>query len=339
MLITASTPTGILLEPFSGLTIDNFVGGVEFFKSLPSITEAEELRGPAFAVSTAIDPATWRSDVENQVVAQYNEIQDNPNQAGFLAAFTEPMTITAGCTLYSQYTSQFLFNGQVQMEISTDGKFLAAGKLNFFNGIVSTTARLYADLSQIMSGNAKILFLADIPDQTQLMVIKGKFQMAFQDADGNPVEIDTGEEQDTSLLPVANLASPGPGGEIGLKVLQGRGYLDVAYVAKGDAKINPQSILDEDAEFRLWLPGENEGVPVTGVPTQPDGFAVANKFRYALPEGITLVPGEYEIEFLADRFADTEARTNAAETEKFQVTVPTAHLAGPEDGGRIDRGC
>ena len=122
------------------------------------------------------------------------------------------MLITAKCTLYSQYTSQYLFNGDMGVKISTDGKFLAAGKLNFFSNptdntaLVSTTARLYADLSQILSGNAKILFLADIPDQSQLMVIKGKFQMAFQDATGNPIEFDSGEADDTSPLPVANLA-------------------------------------------------------------------------------------------------------------------------------------
>ena len=44
------------MEPFSGLTINDFVAGVEFFKSLPSITEAEEFRGPEFAVSPAVDP-------------------------------------------------------------------------------------------------------------------------------------------------------------------------------------------------------------------------------------------------------------------------------------------
>ena len=339
VMITASTPTGILLEPFSGLTINDFVGGVEFFESLPAITDVEELRDISFGTSTDIGPADWLESVQTQVVAQYRRIQENPNQASFLAAFSEPMLITAGCTLYSQYTSQYVFNGDVQIQISTDGKFMAAGKLNLFDGAISTTARLYADLSQVLAGNATVLFLADLPDQTQLMVIKGKFQMAFRDADGDLVEIDTGQPQDTSLLPMANLVSPGSGGEIGLQTLQGRGYLDVEYVAKGGATIDPESILDDAAEFQLRL---KDGAPVevSLFDPQPDDLA-ANVFRYAWPHGLDLVPGEYEIEFLTESFEslkDGEVLKNEVESETFQVAVPTAHLVGPVSGGEIDWG-
>ncbi|NLX95674.1 MAG: hypothetical protein GXY83_05820, partial [Rhodopirellula sp.] len=339
VLITAATPTGILLEPVSGLTINDFVAGVEFFKTLPSITETDDLRDPEFAVSTDIDPADWLDSVQAQVVAQYRQIQNHPNQAGFLAAFTEPMLITAGCTLYSQYASRYTFSGDVQMKISTDGKFMAAGTLNFFNSALSTTARLYADLSQVASGNATILFLADVPDQLKLMVIQGKFRMEFLDDMGEPFEVVPGQAHDTSLLPVANLASPGAGGEIGLQTLKGRGYLDVAYVAKGGAEIDPSSILDGGAEFRLRLPGGTL-LDLTGVPTQPEGFAAANKFRYALPQAVNLVPGEYTVEFLPGSFDsvfDGTRRTNAADTETFQVTEPAAQLAGPKNGGQIDQ--
>ena len=41
------------------------------------------------------------------------------------------MTIIGSATVYSIYTSQELFNGQVTIAISTDGKFLVIGKLNF----------------------------------------------------------------------------------------------------------------------------------------------------------------------------------------------------------------
>ena len=44
-------------------------------------------------------------------------------------------------------------------------KLLIIGKLNFAGDSISISGRLYADLSKIASGQATILFLADIPDQ------------------------------------------------------------------------------------------------------------------------------------------------------------------------------
>src|SRR5262249_25076975 len=39
VFINVEVPGGILLEPISGLSINDFAGGVEFFKTLPSITD------------------------------------------------------------------------------------------------------------------------------------------------------------------------------------------------------------------------------------------------------------------------------------------------------------
>ena len=55
------------------------------------------------------------------------------------------------------------------VKISTDGKILIIGKLNFAHDLISISGRLYADLSKISSGNATVLFLADIPDQVRLL--------------------------------------------------------------------------------------------------------------------------------------------------------------------------
>src|SRR5207302_838541 len=69
--------------------------------------------------------------------------------------------------IYSAFTSQALFNGQVTVMFSTDGKFMIEGKLNFFAGSLSISGKLYADLSNVTSGKVTVLFLADIPDQEQ----------------------------------------------------------------------------------------------------------------------------------------------------------------------------
>jgi hypothetical protein len=95
VFISASVPGGILLEPNTGLSINDFSAGVEFFKTLPSIDKPEELRGPAFQLPTAQSADEWLSGVRAQVVKQYQLVKANPALNGFTAAFTSPMLITA----------------------------------------------------------------------------------------------------------------------------------------------------------------------------------------------------------------------------------------------------
>ena len=68
VLVSGEVPGGILLEPNSGLAINNFVGGVDFFKTLPDIDTAEELTGPAFALPGTISVDEWLNSVQGQVV-------------------------------------------------------------------------------------------------------------------------------------------------------------------------------------------------------------------------------------------------------------------------------
>ena len=51
------------------------------------------------------------------------------------------MTITGSAKVYSIYTSQEVFNGQVTVKISTDGKILIIGKLNFAADNISISGR------------------------------------------------------------------------------------------------------------------------------------------------------------------------------------------------------
>src|SRR5262249_33662986 len=59
VLISVSTPGGIMIVPPLGLAINDFVGSVEFFKSLPSVENATDLRGPAFQLPTAVSVDNW----------------------------------------------------------------------------------------------------------------------------------------------------------------------------------------------------------------------------------------------------------------------------------------
>jgi hypothetical protein len=176
VFINVEVPGGIPIPiPYVGLMINDFSAGVEFFQSLPSIDQAKELRRSEFGLPTSMTAEAWLASIKQQVVKQYIATKDLPPGLGFLAAFTSPMTITGGGKIYSAYTSQQVFNGEVMIKLSTDGKFLINGKLNFAADNISLSGKLYADFSNLFSGEVKVFFLADIPEQVQLLSIYGQF--------------------------------------------------------------------------------------------------------------------------------------------------------------------
>src|SRR5207249_5072827 len=124
-------------------------------------------------------------------------------------------------------TSQAVFNGQIVIKFSTDGKFLVIGKLNFAADNISVSGRLYADLSKVSSGKVVVLFLADIPDQLPLITVQGKLKMGFRDAQGEEVTFQA--VQPSSPSPVAHLSGPRGGDSIARSALNGRGYIDVTF--------------------------------------------------------------------------------------------------------------
>ena len=189
VMINVEVPGGLLLEPITGLSMNDFVASVEFFKTLPSIDDPFALRNPDFQLPTQISVADWLTSLQGQVARQAKTLHDNPGQSGFAAAFTSPMVITGSAKIYTIYTSQQVFNGQVTVKISTDGKILIIGKLNFAADQISISGRLYADLSKISSGNATVLFLADIPDQVRLLTLYGKLKMGFTNASGEEDDV------------------------------------------------------------------------------------------------------------------------------------------------------
>src|SRR5262249_40673132 len=241
VFLSASVPGGILLDPNTGLSLNDFTAGVEFFKTLPSIEDPFALRNSEFGLPTTMTPDRWLDDVKNQVVLQYRAIQADPSRNGFTAAFTAPMTITGSAKIFSIYTSEQLFNGQVTIKISTDGKFLVSGKLNFAGDNISLSGKLYADLSRAATGDVVVLFLADIPDQVRLLTIHGKLKMGFRNAGGEEVSFDVVDApavNPTSEVPHAMVVDPS-GDHIDVSVInssnrQARGttYTGVAYTDK-----------------------------------------------------------------------------------------------------------
>ena len=242
-----------------------------------------QLRGPDFNLPASVPAAQWLDSLRGQVALQYLMIKQNPNMNGFFAAFTSPMTITGSAKVYDIYTSQELFNGQVIVKISTDGKFLVVGKLNFADDNISISGRLYADLSRIASGNATVLFLADIPDQVRLLTVYGKLKMGFRDATGQEVEFTVPEEMPTT--PTGSLGGPGNGSTVGLGDINGRGYVDVTYTVPTGRTLDVGSITDLNPEFTISSSVLSDRI--TTDDTQAPILISGTKYRYWTKGNVT----------------------------------------------------
>ena len=257
----------ITVEPTSGLTISDFVASVEFFKTLPSIDDPFALRGSAFQAPGDIDVAGWLDTVRSQVATQARLVAENPSLSGFAAAFSAPLTFSGSAKIYSLYTSQAIFNGKVFVKISTDGKFLVGGQLNFLDDNISISGKLYADLSNVANGDVTVLFLADIPDQIELLSIYGKLKMGFRNSAGDEVEFEIAADA-TAIpgggIPTADLIAPvGAGEAVDSGIINDAGnmfrhtdgkdyyYVDVNFNSSGSVSLDFESILDVSGEFTL----------------------------------------------------------------------------------------
>ncbi len=170
----------VLLEPISGLTIGNFHAGVTFNSSLPSITDPLDLRKGDFKPAAEMTLEEWRVVLEKAVVSQAQ------GGAGW-NVFSQPMKIEGGASLYSAYTSSASFRADIDIIISTDGKFLINAKAVFANS-VNLNMKLYADLTKVAQGNATILFLADLPGDSPKLTFRGGITFLYQRLDGKPVD-------------------------------------------------------------------------------------------------------------------------------------------------------
>ncbi|MEP7335472.1 MAG: hypothetical protein ABI717_06790, partial [Actinomycetota bacterium] len=311
--LSVSLPTGILIYPPFGLTINDFYASVEFFKSLPSIDEPEQLRGGEFQPPNKITPEQWLTSLKSQVAAQARLLKQNPGMSGFAAAFTAPMLITGSARIYTIYTSKALFNGQVVIKFSTDGKFLIAGFLNFFDDNLTISGKLYADLSRIASGNATVLFLADIPDQVRFLTIQGKLKMGFRDASGQQVEFAV--PQEPAANPIGGLAGPSAGGTVSLGDLNGRGYVDYTYSPGAGNTLDTASINGD--EFTISAPS-TLAIDTTQGPVLISG----STYRY-WTRG-TYTSGAITLNFVADKWAwfDSAGEHQANVASTATVTVP-----------------
>ena len=78
VFVNISTPTGVLLVPQIGLTLNDFSAGVEFFKTLPSIDDPFALRNAAFSLPTEQTADTWLTSLKAQVGPPGEDAEPEP---------------------------------------------------------------------------------------------------------------------------------------------------------------------------------------------------------------------------------------------------------------------
>ncbi len=336
--IVAAVP--VLIIPQIGLTLTNFTAGVKFFTTLPDIEDPFDLRRPEFSASTTTTAGDWLTTLKQQVANQFRAIKADPSKSGFAAAFTSPMVITGGADVYSSFVSQFVFSGRIQLKISTDGKILLVGQLRFLDGLLTMSAKVYANLSRIAEGSATILFLADIPDDPRVLTLYGKFQMGFRNASGEEVHfdlVDAVPNTDNIIRPTAGLLDPIGGAADSVLINgtghleNGRNYVDVEFIPPAGTTLDGDSILDAGPEFTITVNGVAvtvDGTPIAIVssidangnlvltplvPNAGETMAEAiartgtRRFRYLVgPAGYDFPLGEAVVTFAAGSFKTTD---------------------------------
>lgn len=265
VFINVEVPGGIVLVPPIGLAVNNFAAGVEFFKTLPAIDNALDLRDPVFNVTGTVQADTWLASVKDQVFQQFLAVRANPNLNGFSAAFTSPMLIKGSAQLFTIFTSKESFNVQGDLIISTDGKILLNGIFNFADDNLTTSAKLYADLSNVSDGDVTVLFLQDSPnDQIALVTVDGKLKFGFRDDTGAEVAVPVVPQTpvNTNEDAAGALVFPGAGEIVDVGRLNqdpaaasllGGYYVDVLFEPGANRTLDYASILDQDSEIIATL--------------------------------------------------------------------------------------
>ncbi len=251
------------------------------------------------------------------------------------------MVITGSAKIFSIYTSQTVFNGQVIVKISTDGKILVIGKLNFAADNISISGRLYADLSKVATGNVTILFLADIPDQVRLLTLYGKLKMGFKNSSGQEVTFDVADLPDamaTATAPTITLGAPSAdGGTVQDTVINQAGtkYVDVVFTPPPGASLDLSTILGATGEFTLTGPGVARTVaapvPVLAITTDT-GIDFITIDMLVDSTGAYYMNGTTRVDVLArpEGMSDDDLRLSALRSlgiTRFRYAVGTTDLA------------
>jgi len=189
--VSLTTPTGVILDPTSGLAMNNFRGGISLggfpavtLSNPPVGTDALQLNQSAFTAPADLTPQQWQNQMVSQVALQYH---NQSGGSGVEMLNNTGVTFQAGVTLYDAYASQSAFKIDGDIFLDTSGKMLVIGTATFANSF-NVQVKMFADLSQVSSGQFQMLFLMNIPaatmGSTPPIQIYGVLNFMFTTANG-----------------------------------------------------------------------------------------------------------------------------------------------------------
>ncbi|MEN9546141.1 MAG: hypothetical protein RLZZ356_873, partial [Verrucomicrobiota bacterium] len=205
----------LLFDPISGLSLTNFSAGIDFGTTLAAPTlylkdangdsvmdtatgapkidvtqTAFNLRNVAASASSeTLTAGQWESNLRKQI----STMVKNGNGTVKFAGLFDNMVIRGGARLFSTYVSTQAFSADVTVQLDVTGKILMTGTAAF--GGTETGLRVaayfFGDLSQIASGNARLIFLMDMPGRPRRDVggvsLYGLLDIALVDSLGNRI--------------------------------------------------------------------------------------------------------------------------------------------------------
>ncbi len=172
--------------------------------------------------------------------------------------------------------------------------------------------------------------LAQKPVDFDMLVIKGKFQMGYQGADGEPVVFNVAAPL---ASPVSGLSYPTHDGEIGRTELNTTGHLDVVYTPSDGATLIDGELLDSAPEFSLQL---KDGTPLPDVTIQDSEVTKIDDITFRYPFTGSFPAEQINLVFASGTFADSGGIANESETKTFVVREATSTLSAPSDEGTVD---
>jgi hypothetical protein len=213
--IFVASDVPLLFDPISGLSLSNFSAGIDFGASFSAPTlyvkdaNGESVMDPATGspkiditqtafnlrnVAVGSSPETltsgqWEASLRKQISTM---VKNGGGTVKFAGLF-ENMVIRGGARLYSTYVSDQSFSADVNVQIDVTGKILMTGTATFggTDSGLRVEAYFFGDLSQIASGNARLIFLMDMPGRPRRDVggvsLYGLLDLALVDGLGNRI--------------------------------------------------------------------------------------------------------------------------------------------------------
>jgi hypothetical protein len=164
-----------ILDPFSGLALTNFHAGIDFGRTLPNISNPQDLAtNPGFNPPGNMTLLQWKDELASQVANV--ALLANGNRP--LSDLATEVTIDGGATLFDAYSSEDSFRLDGDVLFSTDGKLEVQGALTVGSEI-SLKGAGFIDLSQVAAGKAQLLMYIQGPAQAPIVTVFGGIAFDF----------------------------------------------------------------------------------------------------------------------------------------------------------------